>query len=237
MNKVKLIMLHFAGGNAFSFRFMLPYLKAYDVIALELPGRGKTYRTPLVTDFDKAVQELYSQVIDICKGIPSGPFIIYGHSMGAALALHLAALLEQSGHPPLSLVVTGYCGPGVGENKNLHLMEDRDFLDELVKMGGISKELLQQEELLQIFLPILKADFAIVENCPESFSATLNTPIYAAMGSEEEDVDAIQNWQQFTRAQFTHTILPGDHFFIQHHAQEIAALIQTSHSAHQRVSS
>lgn len=43
-----------------------------------------------------------------------------------------------------------------------HLDDDR-FLEEVIKLGGISKTLLSHRDILNVFLPTLKNDFRIVE--------------------------------------------------------------------------
>jgi external thioesterase TEII len=230
VNKVKLILLHFAGGNFFSFRFMYPHLKDYEIISLELPGRGKRYNEPLIAEFNSALDYLYKQLMYTLSGEPLNQFIIYGHSMGSLLGFYLASRLEREGQKPLSLIVTGNCGPGIRDEKDLSLLDDNGFLNEVIKLGGISDELLKQDELLQFFVPILRADFAIVEKCESAESSlVINTPIYAVMGDQEEYVAHITNWENYTKAQFKYEILPGNHFFIHQHAQKIAELIRKAH--------
>ncbi len=64
MNKPQLFLLHFAGGNRYSFQFLLPQLSAFNVVALELPGRGNRLNEPLLDNFNEAASDLYQQVTD-----------------------------------------------------------------------------------------------------------------------------------------------------------------------------
>ncbi len=52
MKKTQLFLLHFAGGNYYSFRFMFPQLNEFEIIPVELPGRGKRMKENLLKDFD-----------------------------------------------------------------------------------------------------------------------------------------------------------------------------------------
>lgn len=223
MKKPKLFLLHFAGGNCYSFQFMEPLLKDFDVFSLELPGRGRRINEGLLKDFDSAAQDIYRQ---IANKLANSNFLIYGHSMGAYLALRVSGILEKEGRLPACLVVSGNAGSEVGDDKKRSLYGNKEFIEELQSIGGIPPELLEDKELFSFFEPILRADFEIVEGYKIANEAALSSPIYALMGSREEDADKISNWSRFTRSRFNFEILEGDHFFIRQHPQRIAMVIK-----------
>jgi surfactin synthase thioesterase subunit len=224
MNKPQLFLLHFAGGNSFSFQFMKPWLPEFEFLSLELPGRGRRSREPLIRNFEAAAADIHRQIKRLLQ--PSR-FLIYGHSMGATLALKVAGLLEKERQWPMQVIVTGNPGPGVKENKKRHLMEKQVFRDELKEIGGIPEEVLESEEMLEFFEPILRADFEVIEKEEEMVLAPIKAPIYAMMGSGEDQVEAIGDWKNFTQSGFASTILEGNHFFIYRHAAQIAEIIRT----------
>ncbi len=104
-------MLHFAGGNRYSFGPIMPHFKDQIVDVLELPGRGKRIKEQLLYTSDEAVDDLYDQIIGM---IDDDEFLIYGHSMGAFLGLKLSLKLIDNKITPKGLVVTGNPGPGIG---------------------------------------------------------------------------------------------------------------------------
>jgi surfactin synthase thioesterase subunit len=217
-------MLHFAGGNSYSFQFMASSLTDFEVITLELPGRGKRVNEELVTDFELAARDIYYQ---IGQRLNTPVFLIYGHSMGAYLALRVSFMLQQAGTPPAYLIVSGNAGPGVKEKKKIYLLERKHFIEELISLGGIPSEAISNEELFDFFEPILRADFEVAENNGISDEQIVDSPLYALMGSLEEKVNEISNWGRFTRSDFTAEVLEGDHFFIYKNAQRIASIIKT----------
>src|SRR6201995_2651906 len=87
LNNPHLFLLHFAGGNFYSFQPWIPYLQEFDVLSLELPGRGRRINEPLLKDFDQAARDFYNQIE---KRMRPGKFLIYGHSRGAYLALRVS---------------------------------------------------------------------------------------------------------------------------------------------------
>lgn len=223
MKRPQLFLLHFAGGNSYSFQFLVPFLKEFDIISLELPGRGRRTNESFLKDFDLAAMDIYNQ---LTRQLTSSSFLIYGHSMGAYLALRVSSMLEKVNKFPACLIVSGNPGPGVGVSKNRHLLEHKDFIGELKRLGGIPTELFENKELLDFFMPILRADFEITEKNGLTQEAVVDAPIYAMMGSQENKVEKISNWANYTRSHFNFKILEGDHFFIYKYPKEIADIIK-----------
>jgi len=222
----QLFLLHFAGGNCYSYEFLRPYLKEFDVGVIELPGRGKRMDQALLNDFDGAASDIYRQISQRRNG---SPFLLYGHSMGAYLTLRVAAMFEQSGTFPEHLIVSGNPGPGVEDaehKKPRYLMEQQEMIEELKVLGGVPAEFLENVELFECFEPILRADFEIAERNELAGEPAVQTPIYALMGSEEKKAASIANWGRFTKSRFLSEILAGGHFFIHKHPQRIAAVFK-----------
>jgi external thioesterase TEII len=223
MVKPQLFMLHFAGGNCHSFQFMAPFLKNFDTVCLELPGRGRRINEELLSDFDSAATDLFNELIAKLK---PGPFMLYGHSMGAYLALRVCNMLEKKGRMPVHLMVSGNAGPGKYAERNIYRLPHDEFFIELKKLGGVPDEFTESAELLEFFEPILRADFEIAEENGLENEPAVAAPLTALMGTEEEKTDEISNWGRFTRSAFNHELLEGGHFFIHHHAEKIAAIFR-----------
>lgn len=227
---MQLFLLHFAGGSTYSYDFLKEYiLKDFEVISLELPGRGKRFDEPALKTKEEAIQDYVNQISDSRN---SAPYCIYGHSMGATLGLSVTQRMEEKGDRPESLIVSGNAGPGVSYDEldkpkmKRYLMNDEEFKEELRDLGGVPEEVLTNKELYSFFMPIMRADFEVLEK--EDYSEEgieLKTPIYALMGSEEKTSDKIENWKRFTLSNFQYKILEGNHFFIYDHSKELSTII------------
>ncbi|HEX8528854.1 MAG TPA: alpha/beta fold hydrolase [Cytophagales bacterium] len=228
MNKPQLFLLHFAGGSRYSFEFMKAHLPGFEFIPLELPGRGRRLDEDLLKNFDQAVADLFAQC---CAQLKSAEFLLYGHSMGTILALKVAALLEQAGKPPLSVIVTGNPGPAIREKKERYRLGKAEFKEELRQIGGMPEEVLENDELFEFYAPILKADFELIESYDAGSLRPLRTPIYALMGSGEDNVEAIDNWKNYTSSRFQSKVLTGNHFFIYEWAKELCNVIRSCYRA------
>lgn len=225
MIKPDLFLLHYAGGNIYSFNFIKPYLKRYyNLIPLELPGRGKRIREKLLFDEDLAVEDILNQMLN---HLSDNPFLVWGHSMGAKLGFLVINELEKRKLAPLGFLATGNPGPNIKSGTQRYDLPKQEFISELKTLGGIGDEVIENEDLFNFFEPIIRADFEIVEKESSlSNNVKISTPIFACMGDEEEHCDKIENWQQYTTNRITSRLLKGNHFFIYDHVEEIVKLIR-----------
>ena len=224
-NDVQLFMLHFAGGNVYSFQFLKPYLPVnFAFHPIELPGRGKRINEELLSTESNAVNDLLSQVLSQRN---NQPYLIFGHSMGASLGLRVAKRLEELGDPPMRLIVSGNAGPGTKDHdRTRSAMSDDELKEELKALGGVSNEVLEHQEFFDFFAPIVRADFRVLENSKHLDSSfKISSPIVAIMGNEEKTVEQIENWKNFTSNEFKFHILQGNHFFINDHPSELMRII------------
>ncbi|HLP57168.1 MAG TPA: alpha/beta fold hydrolase [Fluviicola sp.] len=222
--KPKLFLFPFAGGNCYSFQFLMPHISNFEVIPLELPGRGKRMGEQLLTDFNSAAADYLAQVK---RMLGQGPFMMYGHSLGTYMILKVVSELEKEGKSPVCVVLTGNPGPGTDMNKTRHTLGREDFINELRKLGGIPEEVIASKEMFDFFEPILRSDFKIVADCDLEGKVKMSVPMYALMGDEEKLSSLLENWGNYTTGPFKHELVPGDHFFIHQHPEKIGGIIKT----------
>ena len=222
--KKQLIMLHFAGGNCYSFHFLKPYVPAeYSYCPIELPGRGKRMNESLLRNEIEATADLFHQINALRN---SKPYILFGHSMGASLAIRVAKRLEEISDPPSRLILAGNAGPGTGEKKSRSSMSDEELKVELSMLGGVENEVLSNDDLFSFFSPIMRADFGLLENALElNDDFKVKIPITAVMGDAEETAGEIENWARFTLKDFKFYLLEGNHFFIHKHPSKLMKII------------
>jgi medium-chain acyl-[acyl-carrier-protein] hydrolase len=143
---------------------------------------------------------------------------------GGLVSFELArALRRQHGQGPVHLFVSGRGAPQIpSEEPPLHALPEPEFINELRRLNGTPGEVLEHEELMQLLLPILRADFAVCETYHYEPAPPLDCPITAFGGLQDEDVTLAQiaAWREQTRAAFSAHLLPGDHFFL-HTAQSL----------------
>lgn len=226
LQKIKLICIPYAGGNSYSFRDLQPFLGRYiDMVTLELPGRGKRITEPLLSDIHVMTDDLYRQVLPHIKS----PYILYGHSMGAVLGNLLLHRLKQDWKAlPLHFFATGCAAPVFNhERKQRHLLPDDQLMAELKEMGGMPDALLEDLDLMEFFLPVIREDMRALECYQYQSQEKYSTGITVITGTTETITDRqTAAWAQETEKDVRILRYPGNHFFIFHHFQNIAMLIR-----------
>jgi surfactin synthase thioesterase subunit len=147
------------------------------------------------------------------------PFAFFGHSMGALVAFALAHELRAAGRPgPGLLAVAAYRAPHLAPlNPPIHQLPDAVFLDELSRRyDGIPATIAENPELRQLFLPLLKADVAVIETYSHTAVAPLDCPISAFGGLHDPQVGHVDldAWRIHTTLGFKLRMLSGRHFFL-----------------------
>jgi medium-chain acyl-[acyl-carrier-protein] hydrolase len=108
----------------------------------------------------------------------------------------------------------------------IHKLPDHQFVEELRTMNGTPAEVLGHKELMELFLPVLRADFAVCEEYTPVPGPPLPCPIVVFGGRKDSHVgrDHLVAWKQYTQSAFRLHMVDGDHFFL-HREQQ--ALLRT----------
>lgn len=207
-----LFCLPFAGGGASAYRLWDARTPAeLAVEPVHLPGRERRIAEPPAVD----PVAIADAVLARAAGRPFG---FYGHSMGARLGYELTVELRRRGGPlPVLLAVGGARPPDeVDPVLAILTLPDDGFARELVAMGGTPAEVMEHEELRELLLPTLRADFTWLRDTPVPAGGPLPVPITAYAGDADPVADPalLPGWQRHTSAGFTLRTVPGDHFLI-----------------------
>ncbi|CAK8714635.1 hypothetical protein GKODMF_06220 [Candidatus Electrothrix gigas] len=211
--KIKLLMLPFSGGAAHVFNPFFDFAPSWlTLIPTDLPGHGRRFSEPLLTDIHAIVDDLFLQL----SHEMTEPYAVYGHSFGAVLAYLLCRKTIAQGLPvPLHLFVSGRRSPTCSNDEVLHTLPAREFLQGVLSYGGISQEILKEPELIKMLLPVLRADFTAVENYIYRPEPPLQIPVTAMGGTEDHKVpfEQIIRWQDITAHRLRAEKCVGGHFF------------------------
>jgi medium-chain acyl-[acyl-carrier-protein] hydrolase len=145
------------------------------------------------------------------------PFALFGHSMGAIISFELARALRAQGPGPALLIVSGHRAPQLPDrDPPIHQLSQPLFLERLQRFNGLPDEVLQHAELIEVLMPLLRADFQLIETYAYSDAPPLDCPIVALGGTHDPAVnrDELAGWRAQTRRACTIHEFPGDHFFI-----------------------
>jgi surfactin synthase thioesterase subunit len=224
--KITLYCLPFAGGHAHSYRDFQAHMADFIFVkALDLPGRGRRLREPLLIDIEAMADDVFHR---IQADIDGKPYAIYGHSMGALLGNILTKrILSTNLSAPLHLFFSGREASSICEDSPKHNLSEKAFIAHLHEMGGFPSEILTNTALMEFFEPILRADFKASETYIYKAVPPFDIPITLLHGMNDKEYPYADlfPWQQETRQPISIKQFPGDHFFIFEHLFQIGQLI------------
>jgi medium-chain acyl-[acyl-carrier-protein] hydrolase len=214
-SRMRLFCFPYAGGTAAVFRNWPQYLPSeIEVCAIQYAGRGNRLAEPLGEDIVEVMNGIYQDLQPFLKK----PFAFFGHSMGALVSYEFARRLQREQQPePFQLFVSGSSAPHLRfvEEPTYNLPEP-EFIAELRNLQGTPAEVLDHAELMQLMLPIIRADFKASQTYKYVPGPLLECPIRAFGGLKDETVprEEVEAWSEHTRGSFRAQMLPGDHFFL-----------------------
>lgn len=225
--QLRLFCFPYAGGGAQVFRSWPDSLPpTVEVCAIELPGRGTRLKQAFFTRIEPLVEAIALTLLPMLNK----PFAFFGHSMGALVSFELARLLRKQGErQPTHMFISGRRAPQIPNSEPIHALPEAKFIEKLRRYNGTPSQVLENAELMQLFLPILRADFEVLETYVYKNEPAFDFPITAFGGLQDTEATRqdLEAWDKHTTADFKLHMFPGNHFFI-HSDQELLLRALTS---------
>lgn len=218
--KITLFCLPYAGGGASAYnRWMKEMQDTITVCPIQLPGREERIMEKPYSDMKIMLEDLVPEI----EHIVDGNYALWGHSMGGKIAYEIEKCMEKDGYRAQCLFISGTRIPSIPEPNPIFQLPDEIFKKELGRFEGTPKEILDNQELLDFFLPMLRADFTMDETYYDDRVTVLHTPIFTFAGDKDQEADerAIREWEKYTCSVFDYNIYEGGHFFLRDHEDEI----------------
>ncbi|MEV0414656.1 alpha/beta fold hydrolase [Streptomyces sp. NPDC050448] len=187
-----------------------------------LPGRDERRREIRLTGRDELLADLkplFEQIADE----PGTPYILYGHSLGATVALTVTHAAQEYGLPMPALLAVGASPPPdapavfadsaeLPEAELLRVLDRFDALPPGVQPGDV---------WFRSVFPVLRADLRLARNLRDAAAAPtapgpVPVPLLAVTGREDPLVgaEAGAGWHRWTTGAFVRRTVSGDHFFV-----------------------
>lgn len=224
--KPKLLCFPHAGGGAATYSSWHRSLgHVADLVPFELPGRGSRLAERPFKKLDLLIGSMFESLVKYFDD----DFAFFGHSMGALIAFELARELRRRGRrQPTQLFLSGRVAPQIQSTNLLtYSLPEPELIMQLRNLNGTPKEILEDEDLMSLMLPVLRADFELIETHQYKHEAPLECPIsvYGGLYDPETSRDALLSWREQTTGRFTAYLFNGDHFFLRTAETELLQLI------------
>jgi surfactin synthase thioesterase subunit len=222
--RFRVFCLPYAGGGVSVYRSWGKKLAGdIDICPVQLPGRESRHSDPPFRDMGSLADAAY----DALHPYLDVPFAFFGHSFGALIALELTRRARH--HAQLKrLFVSGRRAPHLREPRPpiAHLPNTEFAAAVQARYGGIPQAVLEAQDLMDLLVPRLRADFEILE----SYESRPDDPVSCGISvfGGRHDVlsdEELQAWRLHTTATMSVRMLSGGHLYLESHRAELLRAI------------
>lgn len=225
---LRLFCFPFAGGGGADFRSWRSHLpESIDLCPVILPGREDRLTEPSFTNMEALVEGLCEALDPL---LSQTPYAFFGYSMGSWIAYALTQELYRRGKSlPQVLLVAARKAPHLPDSPPLisTLPDEQMIVAIQERYQAIPKLLLENPEILNLYLPSLRADFQILNTYRWPQHPPLPIPIHGFYGIEDSltPIEMMEAWGIHTSQDFSLVGLPGGHFFLRDSRAELTQQI------------
>lgn len=197
-----------------------------ELAVVQLPGRGIRFSEAPYQTMSEVVTALFLALEKLSKK----PFIFYGHSMGARVAYELTLMLWRFRcRLPVHFIASGSVAPCIiRTQEQTHHLPDIEFITKVGELNGSPPEVLANNEIMQLMLPALRADFKIIETYCSKSKFVISTKVSVLAGDQEEiEVADIEAWFTLFESYTDVHWISGDHFFVEKNKADVLKIVNT----------
>jgi surfactin synthase thioesterase subunit len=219
--RLRLFCIPYAGAGASIYNAWPDLLPPeIEVVAIQLPGReDRIFEQPF-----SRLGSLVRTVVQAVRPYLHTPFAFFGYCCGALLSYELTKELKRRfGVSPAHLIAASQPAPHLPHKEvAIHLLPNEEFKQSLWQLNGTAAEILQDDSMMQLLLPALRADFLIYEQYVYQPGIQLSCPITALGGALDPRVsrDDLDAWKDHTTNSFSVRLFEGGHFFVNESLQD-----------------
>lgn len=210
-----------AGGSA----------SAYLALSAQMSQRARTTIVQYPGRQDRRSEPHFASLGDLADGVYRAmgspthrSLILFGHSMGALVALEVAHRLQGAGREPAALVVSAHEAPEGRAVQRRRSLDDASLLAELRLLAGTDARVFDDEEVVAMVMPTVRGDYHALAGYGGPPPVRLSCPLRALSGATDPKVDPerVARWGEFTNGAFDVQVLPGGHFYLDDHLDHVA---------------
>ncbi|MFE0375249.1 thioesterase II family protein, partial [Streptomyces inhibens] len=179
------------------------------------------------------IETVCDQIAERIAAHRTGPFLLFGHSLGALIAFEVARRL---GDRPAHLIASGCAAPALHPTPRMVEVAglDGQSLTEAVALyGGMRPEIVADPELQEFILPDVRADFRMVAEYRYRPAAALPFGISLVNGVDDPMVrrDDLADWSRECAVAPEMHWSEGGHFYFEQHPEAVTDVIRRAAEA------
>ncbi|MBU3112548.1 thioesterase II family protein [Clostridium lacusfryxellense] len=222
-----LFCLPYAGGSeAIYYKWKKELNTSIKLIPISLKGRGKRFNEDFYESIEEAVDDIFLNIKD---KIVNEDYAIYGHSMGSLLGYELYYKISKLKlRKPTHIFFSGYKAPSIiRKREDTCNLSDSDFMKKIMELGGTPEELMNNQEIFKMFLPIIRSDFKMLETYTyKKREAKIECDVSILNGKQDTiNLKEILDWKNHVCRGFNIYNFEGNHFYINNNIENITNII------------
>lgn len=227
---INIFFIPYAGSTSMGLQYWGNYFpEDYRFIPVKFAGRGERSKEALYKDFADGLNDVTRFITKEIDKYKEDDYVVFGHSMGGLLAYEVYyQLLKNHQKPPLSIFISARKAPMIGTMiKRECDCNDDEFLEIVSLFGGLN-ESFNNEEVRKAFVPILRADFKLLETYHYTEKKEkIKCDVTLLYGNKDATLDFIKlpRWNECTERKCEIIEFNGGHFFIQDEMAKISKII------------
>jgi surfactin synthase thioesterase subunit len=221
----RLVCLPHAGGAAsYYFPVSKQLASVAEVLAVQYPGRQDRRHEPCIDSIPALADALAAEL----RPYTDRPLTLFGHSMGASLGFEVALRLEAEGATVRHLFASGRRAPSTPRDERVHLLDDAGLIADMKRLSGTEDEVLEDDELVRLILPAVRADYRAAETYRYTPGPPLTCPVTVLTGDADPHVtdEEARAWQRHTTGPFDLKVFTGGHFYLNSQARNVISIIE-----------
>lgn len=214
MKKAKVFVLPYAGASVFSF---LPWKNYFsdkmEPCFLEFKGRGSRFKEVCYENMEEAVSDILQKMK---AEINDEDYYIFGHSLGGLVTYELLLQMQRENFKlPNHVFISGKEAPEHRRyEERIADKSDEEFMDALARYDGVPKELYQNEELREVFLPVLRSDVRVIEGYEAKVEKVFcDITIFYGMDDNSITLPGMIDWKKYAGKNIVFVPFDGEHFY------------------------
>lgn len=215
----KLILLPYAGSLGLAYtKWVRPLSGEFDLYRIDYNRLHpeKNYYEP--SSWVELVELVMRKIESI---VTDDNYIIYGHSMGVRMAAVVYYEMKKKGLPLPEKVILSGCELLSEITKDPDEQGKKEFRNEYIEMGGISDEVLENDELSELAFEALEKDIRLLSQFDyEDYKTRFECPVSILNGNKDH-ISSQKEWEELLGIPVEYHIYEGKHFFIYDHEKEI----------------
>lgn len=222
--QLQLFMLPYAGGNAFSFYKLSRFLDSrIEVIPVEYAGRGTRVGEELIWKYVDCLKDV-SNFINSHRR-QEKLYAVLGYSFGSVLSYDLIRMKLINGGEPQHVF---FCAEGglkhLSDQNKKNTQDDDSLFDEIKKLGGFSKKLLDTPNVLKDVFSLIKNDFHAYNEFV--YQRTLINSDCSIINSPGDFTAVyLDEWKEVIGKEIEYYQIGDNHFFINDKFRELADIV------------